>query len=94
MRRRAGGERRQQEAEAGIDVGRRQTQVGEDLPLDRRIGDPDRARTELVAVVDGVVVQRPAREGVRIELTHVFRMRGREGVMGKHGLPRFGIRLE
>ena len=94
MWRSAGGEGRQEKAEACLDVGGRQPEVREDLALDRRIGDPDRARAELVAIVHGVVVERAAGERVAIELAHVLRMRRRERMVSKYRLPRLRIRLE
>src|SRR6266581_572485 len=58
------------------------------------VHDANRAGAELVAVVDRVVVQRPAGQWVGLELGDILRVRRRERVMREHGSPRFGVKLE
>src|SRR5437899_4947024 len=56
MRRGPGRQRGQQKAETRVDIRGRQTEVRKDFALNGRVGDTDRARPQLVAVVHGVVV--------------------------------------
>src|ERR1041384_1067721 len=62
--------------------------------LHLRIHDADRTRAQLVAVVDHVVMQRPARKRLAIELGEILGVRRREWVMREHRPPRVRIGLE
>src|SRR5438876_12069630 len=66
----------------------------EDGALERRLGDADRARAKLVAVVHGVVMQRAAGERLAIELGHVLGVRRGKWVMREHGPARARLGLE
>src|SRR6266576_4448008 len=94
VRRGARGERGQQESKAGIDLGRRESQVPENGALYRRIGDTNRTGAQLVPVVDRVVVQRPARERLAVEFADIVRMRRSKWMMREHRLAGFRVGLE
>src|SRR5213594_2677658 len=85
---------RSAEAEAGFGLRRRHAEQPEDTALQCGVGDPDRSGAQLVAIVDGVVVQRAAAERIGVEPRHIIRVRRGERVMREHRLPRFRVGLE
>ncbi len=94
VRRRAGREAIEQKPEPPPDLGLGDAEQLEDAPLHGRIGDPDRAAAQLVAIVDRVVVQRADPAGLGVEPVQIGRMRRRERMVGGDLPPALRVELE
>src|SRR5256884_437089 len=92
VRRRARTEAVDEKPEALLPLLVRQPELMKNLNLQVPIRDADRPRAKLVAVVDGVIVERPAGVGIAVEARAILGTRRRERMMGKDGLPGLGVR--